>query len=177
MIAPLTAEIRSWSKVSFDDLEYEAPSNPTLENPDPLDVLVGRSLEYVLDVTGRTLEDIPITLEWTAKEAIQRRVEQLAFQATDDHVETVTDEMVKSFGAGNYNEARREILELSPKKSKHVNPWHLLHDLLWRLMTEEKREWWEEQMGDNKRPAWEITETDWSAGDYLPSMSDEIFGA
>lgn len=175
MLAPKSAEIRVWSKVAFDDLDFEAPATP--EDPDPLDLLVGRSIEYVLDVTGRTLDDIPDTLEWTAKEAIQRRVEQLAFQATEDHVETVTDEMIKSFGAGNYNEARREILDLSPQKSKHINPWHLLHDLLWRLMTEEKREWWEEQMGDNKRPAFAITETDWMIGDFLPSASDDIFGA
>lgn len=174
MIAPTTAEIRAWSKVSFEDLEYEEPGG---SKPDPLDVLVGRAIEYVLDVTGRTLEDIPTTLEWTAKEAVQRRVEQLAFQQADDHVETASDELIKSFGAGSYNEAKRDILELSPSQSKHVNPWHLLHDLLWRLMTDEKREWWEEQMDGKHRPAFAITEVDWEIGDELPPYYEELFGA
>jgi hypothetical protein len=167
--APTVTEIRLWSRVDFADLEYEATTDP---EKDPLKVLVSRSIDYVMDVTGRTLEDVPTELVTTAQEAIQRRVEQLAYQQQEDHVETAADELISSFGAGSYNERKREVKDLGVQQTKQVNNWHLLHDLLWRLMTEEKREWWEEQITGKNRPAFAVTEVDWQGGDYLGPASD-----
>jgi len=175
MEAPTTAQIRTWSRVDFANLEYAEPAG---EAEDGLDVLVARAKDYVLNVTGRTLDSVPDDLVTTAQEAIQRRTEQLAFQEQDDHVETASDELIESFGAGSYNEKKRGAGDLSPKETKLVNPWPLLSDLLWRLMTEEKREEWEEWMGGGRRPNFAVTEVDWSAGDILDNARDPyLYGA
>lgn len=166
MEAPTVTEIRSWSRVDFAELNYEEAE------PDPLEVLVTRSIDYVMDVTGRTLENVPTELVTTAQEAIQRRVEQLAYQQQEDHVEGAADEIISSFGAGSYNERKREVKDLALQQTKQVNNWHLLHDLLWRLMTEEKREWWEEQISGKPRPAFQVTEVDWQAGDVYGPLED-----
>ena len=77
MDAPTTADIREWSHAEFDSLEYP---EPTGNDEDTLQLLLDRSIEYVLSVTGRTLDSIPTDLVNTAQEAIQRRVEQLTIK-------------------------------------------------------------------------------------------------
>lgn len=177
MEAPTTIEIRRWSKVAFDDLEFEAPATPTVEEPDPLDVVVARAIDYILDVTGRTLEDIPTTLVTTAQEAVQRRTEQLAYKSQEDEAETASDvDMIQSFSAGSYSESRINTERATKFAPHRVNPWPLLNDMLMRLMTPEKLEWWREQWGEMP-PAFAIQETDWAIGDAFPGVSSELFGA
>lgn len=173
MEAPSAEQIRTWSKLDWDDLEYGKP--PTGE--DPLDVIVTRAIDYVQNATGQKLAEMPEEFISTAQEAIQRRAEQLAIKSQEDEAETAGDiDMISSFSAGNYSEQRINA-ERSTKFAPHfVNPWPLLNDLLLRMMTVEKLEWWREQWGETV-PAMEITEVDWAAGDYVPAPTDELWGA
>lgn len=172
---PTAKQIRTWSKVDFANLEFEPPVG---EADDPLEFVVARAADYVWNVTGRTADSVPAELVTTAQEAIQRRTEQLAFQMQDDHAETAADEIISSFGAGSYNERKREVKDLGLEQTKQVNNWHLLHDLLWRLMTDEKREWWEEQITGKHRPSQSVSEVDWHLGDVLDQIEDPyLFGA
>jgi hypothetical protein len=47
-----------------------------------------------------------------------------------------------------------------------VNPWPLLNDLLWRAMTEDRKDDFREQWGQIV-PAFAVTEVDWQAPDYF----------
>lgn len=168
MIAPTTAEVRAWSKIPFDELEYPPA------DPDPLDVLVARSIEYVEDVTGRKLDSsMPSEFTHTANEAVQRRVEQLVYKASEDQVETAADDLIQSASAGSVSETKRDPGALAPSKLKLVNPWPHLADLLWRLMTEDKRDEWNEVFGQ-RAPHFEVSEVDWDS----PAATDPfLFGA
>lgn len=175
MEAPTTKQIRTWSKVDFAGLDYEEPAG---EAEDPLDVLVARGKDYVLDVTGQTLESIPAELVTTAQEAIQRRVEQLVFKQREEEAETASDmDLIASFSAGSYSETRVNRTRATKFAGKDLNPWPHLEELLWRLMTEEKREYWEERLGGTHRPNFAVTEVDWSNGDILDHYDPYLFGA
>src|SRR3954451_15185130 len=104
MVAPTVEDIRSWSKLDFVEMDYPEPVDP---DPDPLDVLLSRSLSYVQRVTGRKIDDtMPDDLEETANEAVQMRVEQLVFQSQDDYVETGSDDQISNFSVTGYSETR-----------------------------------------------------------------------
>lgn len=169
------AGVRESSKIAFGELGYPAP----VSGPDPLQVLVDRSVEYVLRVTGQTADSIPETLANTYEEAIQRRTEQLAYKAQEDEAETAADfELINNFSAGSYSETRRGLGET--EKQRQINPWPLLNDLLWALATEDARDEWIEywdSAGGKTAPAFDVTEMDWNyfgpIGDYArPSDID-----
>lgn len=166
-------QVRTWSKVDFAGLDYAEPDS----GPDPLQVLVDRAIEYVLRVTGQTLDSIPEALTNTWQEAVQRRTEQLAFKAQEDEAETAGDfELINNFSAGSYSETRRGMGET--EKAKQINPWPLLHELLWGLATDDARDAWLEYWeGGTMAPAFDVTEVDWNyygpPGDYgYPSDID-----
>jgi hypothetical protein len=165
VMAVTVTNIRTWSKVDFNALDYPPPVGAA---EDPLTVLLDRATEYVHDVTGRATEgDVPATMTKTYEEAIQRRVEQLVFKAQEDEAETAADfELLSSFGAGSYNESRRGMEE--QRKAQMINPWPHLNDLLWRLATEDRRDEWEDYWAGlaGNRPAFEVTEVDWTNSDY-----------
>lgn len=159
-------DVKGWSRLDFEGL-------PEPYDDDQLEVLVARASDYVADVTGRTFSTLPANLETTAEEAIQKRTEQLAIQSQPDSVETATDELIQSFTAGSYSETKRSLDE--QHKAQLVNPWPALHDLLWRLMTDDKRDEWMEWFGVI-RPTFETTEVDWSTmGEPWPDYT--IWGA
>jgi hypothetical protein len=154
VIAPTVDDIRTWSKVDFAGIDY------AVDSPDPLQILVDRAADYVADVTGRPLGSMPVEYVTTANEAIQLRVEQLAFKSQEDQVETVSDfDVIQSFGAGSYNESRRDMKEVA--EAKLINPNPHLHDLLWRMTTADKKDEWWERWGMTP-PAFEVTEVDWT---------------
>lgn len=163
------AEVREWSNVTFADLGYPAPTS----GADRLQRLVDRALEYVLDVTGlEAVENVPDGLQATWEEAVQRRTEQLAYNSSEDAAETGGDfDLIKSFGAGKYNETRRDMGD--SEKAKVVNPWPVLDDLLKRLMTPDKLDWWYERWGAIV-PASEITEMDWFGSNLMPPDFDTM---
>lgn len=170
MAAPTTAEIRAWSQVPFAEKGYPPPSEP---DPDPLDVLRKRAVEYVENTTGRDFEDPPEDLVETLNEAVQRRTEQLVYAGSEEAAETAGDfDLIDSFGAGSYNERRRGVGDV--EKAKVVNPWPLLNDLLWRAMTEDKKDEWREKWGQVV-PASAVTEVDWRAPDAYDEAAGERF--
>lgn len=152
-------DIREWSKVDFAALDYAAPTGYA---DDPLEKLLDRAIEYVLNVTGLGTEDnVPSDLTNTWEEAVQRRTEQLTFKSQEDEVDTGSDfELINNFTAGSYSETRRGMGET--QKAKMINPWPLLNDLLWRLATLDKRdEWIDYWAGGALAPAFEVSEIDW----------------
>ena len=175
MNVPTAAEIRTWSRLPFDDYDYAEPSSGT----DPLDILIARAAEYVGRVTGRSLDtspdpntlDVPDELSQTAAEAIQRRVEQMVIKSQEDEVETAADfDLIKSFSAGSYSETRRDAADAA--KAKAINAWPLLDEMLWALATEDARDDWREKWGDVV-PAFSVTEVDWH-GTLLPPSPTEL---
>ena len=161
------ADIRSWSNVPFEEQGYPVPDS----GPDRLQKLVDRALEYVLQVTGYTdAAQIPAALTNTYEEAVQRRTEQLVYKSSEDEAETAGDfELIKSFGAGSYNETRRDMGEM--EKAKVINAWPHLNDLLWRMATADRRDEWEEWWADGVVPAFAVTEVEWDGypGDFYGS--------
>lgn len=160
-----STEVRAWSLLDFAAFGY------TTGSPDPLDLLVARATEYVLDATGYSVySDVPDRYALTWGEAVQRRTEQLVIKSQEDEIETAGDfDLIKSFGAGNYNEARRDMGDV--EKGKVVNPWPLLDDLLKRMMTDDKRDEWLELWGVVV-PAFAMTEVDWNGTFLTPPDSD-----
>ena len=77
--------------------------------------------------------------------------------------------MIGSFTAGSYTENRRDLDAWM--KSKLINPWPLLHDLLWRLATDDMRDQWLEWWGQI-RPAFAVTEVDWHSSLLPPSPTE-----
>ena len=157
MIAPTVAEVKAWSKVDFASLDF---------SDDDLTVEVARACDYVADVTGVPLAQVASGLVTTAQEAIQLRVEQTVFHRQEDHVDTAADSLIANFSAGPYSEAKRDPGQ--DRKAGLVNPWPRLHDLLWRLMTEDKRDEWTEWLGGSPRPSFEVTEVQWDAYADIP---------
>lgn len=142
---PIDAEvIRSWSKVPFEALDYGAPADGS-GDVDPLALEVVRAAGYVARVTGRVLDALPDDAFVDAiAEAIQMRTEQQVFTRQEDSVESgAENDLVSSFAAGRYNESRRSLDEL--RRARMVNAWPALHRLLWDLMTDERRDAYNEE--------------------------------
>ena len=177
MEAPTVKQVRTWSKIDFDQLGFAEASSE--EEEDGLQFIVDRAVDYVLNVTGHTLEDVPAELVTTAQEAVQRRSEQLAYKEQEDEAETASDiDMIQNFSAGSYSENRKNMERATKFVPNVVNAWPHLNDLLMRLMTEEKLEWWRERWGQNQ-PAFAIAETWWEGADIIPEspMDEFMFGA
>lgn len=159
MDAVTDANIRSWSKLDWATLGYGTAGT--------LGTIVTWSTDYVLAITGRTLADMPADLVSIAQQAILRRVEQVAQQNQPDYQETAADDLVASFGAGKYNESRAKRDEVA----KLINPNPELHNLLWHLMTDEKREEYLQLVDPDNNPAvyFEGIEVDWQNWGLPPS--------
>jgi hypothetical protein len=139
-VALTTSDIRAISQVPFDQLGFVIPADGT--TADPLMVLLRRATGYVQQVTGQTLDtSLSEDLATTAEEAVQMRVEQLAYAAQDDTVSTgAVFEQTNNFTAGSYSETSRDM---NAQRAAHlVNPWPALHDRLWRMMNQDKRDEW-----------------------------------
>jgi hypothetical protein len=133
VIAPTVAEVESWSKLNFSELEFADDAQ--------MQVLIDRATENILNAAGRTLASMPENLVHTARHAIQMYVEQLALRAQPDVLETAADfDLIGSFSVTGYSETRRGIDEYV--KAKFLNAYGPLHDALLAIMTPEKRDDW-----------------------------------
>jgi hypothetical protein len=154
---PDAAAIREWSKLDFDSLSYS----------DDVDLqrILDQAISYVWFVTGRKADtNLPADFEGLMRQAIQMRTEQVAYLSQESLVETITDGL-QSFSAGAYSESRLDPTSMA----KLINPWPDLNSVLWMLMTEEKRDYWNERLLGINAPAWEVTSVDWS-GRYFESL-------
>lgn len=156
MNQPTADEIRSWSKLDFGTLGYADGS------PDPLDELLARGAALFTEITGLKFGDTSITAEREplVRQVIQRTVELMAVQSSQDIIETVGDFMlISSFSAGSYSESRRSLSELKDAKMIHADP--TLNGLLWSLLTPDKYDWWMAYFTGENAPAWDVTEMAW----------------
>ena len=177
-VAALSAvELRALSRVDFDELGLAVvQQGDPPDDFDPLGRLLDRAVAYVLDVTGwPDLDTLPDARGVVFEEATQMRAEQLALQGTGEGVESGADELVSSFGAGAYNESRRSLTELA--EAKLINRWPALHDVLWRLCTDDKRQWWiafwQQLLSTDPEPSMafvdiEVASPPGSIGEFLP---------
>lgn len=173
MQAPDLADLKQWSKVDWDELDFGVD--------DQLQTLLDRAIKYVCAVTGRTFDDdpsigaeIPDPLIETGNEAVQMRAEQLGFQGQEDYIETGSDDEIQSFSAGSYSETRKTPTRLTRGGSEAgllpVNQWDALNQRLWLLMTPEMEDFWREKFGQMP-PSFATTEVDWEASDMYPPIT------
>jgi hypothetical protein len=147
------------SKVNFDALGYADDTD--------LQVVVDQANGYLGWITGQTWAVLPTEMEAIAGQAARMRTEQVAFQSQEDYVETATDDVVQSFSAGSYSETRRDWNQ----DRKVLNSWPALNDLLWMMMSDDKRDDWLMLLTGVNAPAFEITEVAWSR--HLGAGSDD----
>lgn len=161
MTAPDVADIKAWSRVDFVALGYDTNAE--------LEVLLDRAVAYVEDVTGRTLATLPSQFDRTMEEAIQRTVEQAAMRSQEENIEVSADfDTISNMSVSGYSEGRRNMDDI--RKARLINPWPLLHDLLWRMATDDKRDEWDDYWaGGSERPAFAISEMDWDDSALPPS--------
>lgn len=143
--APTAEQIGELSRVDFDALGLAGTR---------LDREVERAVAYVLDACGYTdLDGVADAADVLFEECVQLRVEQMAFQRGEDLVEVGAEELIASQSAGSVSESRRSLTELA--EAKLINRWPTLHDCLWRLCTDAKRqeylELWQ-QLADGTNP-------------------------
>jgi hypothetical protein len=150
VIVPTSATIRTWTPTTVD---YAALGYPE-GTPDPLQTLVEESLAQLRRFTGWALADVAVEDEPLFRRAAWMLTYLAAAEVTEDRLDTLADfDLLKSFGAGNYNETRRDLGELA--KARMLVPWPSLNTLLWDLMTDEARDKWEDYFGTD-RPAFEL---------------------
>jgi hypothetical protein len=171
-LPPTVDDIKTWSRVDFTSLD--APYTD-----DDLQVRIDRTCSYLLGYTGRPIDaTMPPPLVPIAQEAVQLRVEQMCFQEQPDYVETIADDAVQSFSAGNYSETRHE-----PGRSRYsgattglpeLNPNGILNRDMWLLCTPTMQDYWRDIMQGVGAPALEVTEVDWSNYDGLYPYSHGV---
>lgn len=166
--APTADDIRQWSIVDFGSLGFAD------------DALLGRLIERVTEAveltTGRPLAGLPGEFDKQMEQVLQMLVEQGAYQAQPDQIETASEFfLISSFTAGSYSETRRGLEEI--RKSGLLNPNPTIHFLLWALMTAAKRDEWLGWITGVNAPAFETTEVNWSAyqgASYLEGFPLEL---
>jgi hypothetical protein len=158
MDAPTVEDVKGWSRLDFGALDEPY-------SDDDLAVLLARAMDYVWSVTGQTLATVPVPLVTMAQEAIQMRCEQVAIQSGTDYTEEAADDLVQTFGAGAYNQSRRNLAQEGPQRGLPLlNPHPGLNQRLWLLATDDMRDYWWSLFAGTMPPGMEVTEVDW--GNY-----------
>lgn len=186
MIPPTAAQIRSASRVDFEEPELNYPV-PDGADPDPLQPVVDQAVAYVTFVTARKYDaSIPVLLEPIMLQVARMRTEQIVQESTSENAETAGDfDLLTSFTAGPYSENRRSMSDANEAKAGMLNPWPALNRLLWLLLgltpgetnadVDDRRDYWFWVMGRGPAPAWQVVEVDWRAntvyGDPIPGLS------
>ena len=182
MQRPTAESIRLWSQVTATD--WAAAGYP-VSAPDRLDlVTVPQAIAYVQMVTGRKVADIDPDVDpdiaALMEQAIRLRVEQLVYLQVKKVVEGASSETyITSFSVPGYSESRamRPSASSSTTKRPSVNPWALLDELLWLLMTPAQAEYWVDILTGVHAPSFEMVELDWSGNRGMPDELDVPFSA
>jgi hypothetical protein len=163
MTKPSAAQIREWSDLNFDRLGYS--DDAKLEN------VIDRAVGYITSVTGIALADAEAAILWyqpnatnvaaLMQQAIQMRVEQIIMQGRRDYVESAAqNEVIQSFSAGLYSESRRDPRR--PEKSRSINTWPALDELLWMLMSPDMYGYWLGYVSGEATADWSVVGVDWN---------------
>lgn len=170
MDRPSAADVRAWAPPLFAwaDYGFPAPDPPT--DPDALDVRVGWAVGTLYAVTGRTLESITLgEEEQIAQRVIAAFVMLEATGGSAAALAVLEQPWLKSFTAGSYSETRFSPSELAGSSGKTAPPYPpTLWALLWALMTDEKRDEWNERLTGQVRPAAGFFDMDWDAVGVAP---------
>lgn len=154
MIAVTAADVRGWSKLDFDGRGYPTGGS------DPLDIEIERAHAYLEDVTGQVTADIasPSVLATKWAEAVQYRTEQQVIWNSDDYAGDSNESAIDISVTG-YSQRRVGTKEQAPRDM--INPWPKLNDLLWSLLTDDRREHWLAICGGDNGAVEVITEHGW----------------
>ena len=176
MDAPTADEIRSWSKVDFDDRDFVIVDNDPDPDTDQLDRVVVLQTAWLEDKTGLVLEDIDLSgtpdratvrLSLSIQQAIQMLVEHYTAVASPDSSETAADiNMIQNFSAGSYSENRRQY-----RMQYALHPWRDLDDLLLSILTDAKRA----ELGDEV-PQVGVIPPDWDVGKEIINANRKVVG-
>ena len=151
----LTADtLRSISRLDFTELQYPAPTPPTA---DPLDLEIVRAVAWLEWATGRLTADLVAdssdAIMWD--QATQLLVEQRVVHRSDDYVNSLHNDATEISVTG-FSEKRITNKERQPAKGM-ITYLVELDELLWMLMTDDKRAYWEDQVSGENAPAEVIT--------------------
>lgn len=150
MNVPTAADIRAWTPTTVDYATLGYPEGI----PDPLQARVDEVIAQLRRFTGWPLVSVVVEDEALFRRAAWMLTILAATETTEDRLDTLADfDLLKSFGAGNYNEQRRDLGDAV--KAKMLVPWPALNTLLWDLMTDEARDKWEDRFGAEV-PAFEL---------------------
>jgi hypothetical protein len=153
VIPPTTADIHAWSKVDWNELSVDDVG---------LAELIARASVWVTAITFRPIDStMPVWMEPLARQAIQMRTEQIAYQEQPDYVETAADDVLSSFSAGGYSESRTDPSRRG--ESRSLTSWKALSDILWLLMTPDAVAYWTEILSGKMPPAMLVTPVAWGA--------------
>lgn len=151
MDTPTVDEIKALSNVDFASLSYSDPQ---------ITSLIAASASVLVSITGQTMAEMPPELEPLALQAIRGMTEQFAYQGSPEYLETLSDfDLIQSFSAGPYSETRRSAEDAM--KARQLNAWPWLSDLLWAMLTDDKRDEWLAYFTGQNVPAFGVVEVEW----------------
>lgn len=162
MDQPTAAAVRGWAPPQFDWAKagYPVPSS----GPDPLEPHVAFALGEVLNITGRTLDDILTDADIAvAERVITLKTMVDVMGGTTAALAVLAAPWLRSFTAGSYSEQRFSPAEMAGISGRgDAAPAGLgpepIATLLWLLMTPEKREEWMYLLTGRSAPAVSFTE-------------------
>jgi hypothetical protein len=159
VLPPTPDDLRNWSTVRWE--------RAGVPDDDMLQLRIDRAVGYVCFITGQSLDALFVptwsaagSVEALMNQAIQLRTEQITMQGVRGHVASAgQNEVVSSFSAGSYSESRREPGH--SKGQQYINTWPQLDELLWMLMTDDRRGDWMEAITGQTAPAFWVEEVEW----------------
>lgn len=172
--APTTDDVRAWSDLDFARFGYGTDARGETR----LALQLARAEAYLTYITSRTYAqaqtDQFALAKLTMDQVVQMRTEQLIMVMAADQIETAGDiDLIASFGAGAYNETRRDTTT-RPASGKNLNPWPALDSLLWMLLglfpgednegVLNQFDYWRFLLTGQTAPAWQAVEVDWGRG-------------
>lgn len=163
MLAPTAADVRARLPATVDLAAVGYPAPTVAGAVDPLEYVVARARRVFERITGLTIATIEAADADLANPAIDGLTMLAANEGSEDRLETVADfDLIQSFAAGSYNEQRRDPGD----PGRRITAWPWLNDILWLLMTDEKRAEWETALNPDKpnAPAFSVSEVDWYGG-------------
>lgn len=147
---------------TWDDIKAASKFPPLLATEDDPDGLrlADEANSAFLRFTGLVYANIAATDDASVFRAVRGLAELSSVQESADYIETLSDwDLIQSFSAGPYSETRRSADDA--RKARLLVAWPWLSDLLWDLMTDDRRDHYLELLGVPV-PAFEVSEMDWS---------------
>jgi hypothetical protein len=171
VLTPTPDQVRERSKL----LAAAYPDDDGGENDDALAVSAEDASLIVADLTGRAIGpaetpgvEVPAHLVNLAVRAVAMKAEQLEVLGgtARDRRKAIRNANLRSISAGPWSESYFGPEEAA--KAQRLDPDPRLHEILWALATEEKRDYWIALWTGVQPPAGAVSSFDWSlrSGSY-----------